>query len=343
MRTIKRQGAEYGDFRSRCGYCGVVWMRSRLIRDRAGLYACPDDQAGRDVVTLSELNAAGAQELRQTPQRDGSDDDKGGEAYITTPSSILSRQELMGWWQPRQSGTILASGFSWIPNVRQFDEGGDVGSRRGAVAQGDPSLQPAYVDGQTNFETDYLESTRRDITEVDANPVIWMVGSFTATGGMFQLRGVGNIPVSEGVGLPPVLQLGYDSATGQIRADATYEGNSGGSGNGTFLSASAALPDANLHLFRITQGISQLELQIDDGTVTTQLTSTESDITGTGTPSVYDKVGYGLRGPVLFADLGFETSHTGRLEEVVVSSSNATTDQLTAMRNYFKAQYPELP
>lgn len=43
-----------------CGYCGVIWRRSQLVRDRSGQLVCPDDRRGRDVATLSFLNAQGA-------------------------------------------------------------------------------------------------------------------------------------------------------------------------------------------------------------------------------------------------------------------------------------------
>lgn len=345
MRTIKRRGAQYGDFRAKCGYCGVMWMRSEMVRDAAAILACPDDQAGKDLVTLARENAAGTMELRERPQRDGADRDVGGDDYATTPASIINRLDLQGWWQPKQSGTIAGGKLNWIPNVRQFSEGGGVGGRRGAVAQGDVPLQPSYTTSAVTFAGDYLESTRDDLLAAGSNPTAWMVGSFTATGGMFLLRGAISIAYSDAPLAPPVLQLGYDSTTNQLRADVTYEGNQAGDGTGTFLSVPAALPDAKLHLFRITQTTTEVQLQVDDGDVATTLTATEGSITGTGTPSAYDRVGYGLRTAISQPDLepGFDLPHTGRLEEVVVMSSNASSSQLTAMRAYFKAQYPELP
>jgi hypothetical protein len=42
-----------------CDYCGIFWYQSDLRKDAAGFYACPDDQSGRDVVTLDRQNAAG--------------------------------------------------------------------------------------------------------------------------------------------------------------------------------------------------------------------------------------------------------------------------------------------
>ena len=65
MRTIGRKwpsSAPKGDFQCMCDYCGVQWRRSQLRRNRAGLLVCPDEGNGRDAVTLSEQNAAGAQE-----------------------------------------------------------------------------------------------------------------------------------------------------------------------------------------------------------------------------------------------------------------------------------------
>lgn len=69
MQTISRRwprNAPRGDAPARCGYCGVIWRRSQLVKDRAGLLACPDDRSGRDIVTLSMLNAQGAKQNRGT-------------------------------------------------------------------------------------------------------------------------------------------------------------------------------------------------------------------------------------------------------------------------------------
>lgn len=46
-----------------CDYCGVYWMRSRMRLDASGYYACPDDQSGRDAVTLSRQNAEGGRSM----------------------------------------------------------------------------------------------------------------------------------------------------------------------------------------------------------------------------------------------------------------------------------------
>jgi len=53
-----------GERKVRCDYCSMMWLRSACRRDAAGLLACPDDQAGRDVVTLDRANAAGALSTR---------------------------------------------------------------------------------------------------------------------------------------------------------------------------------------------------------------------------------------------------------------------------------------
>lgn len=50
------------DVKSRCDYCGVMYYRSQLRRDRSGFLACEEDYGG-DVVSLSEGNAAAAQRL----------------------------------------------------------------------------------------------------------------------------------------------------------------------------------------------------------------------------------------------------------------------------------------
>jgi len=61
MRTIGRKWrGPRGSYPARCSYCGVIWPSDKLVKDRAGMLACPDDRAGRDVVTLSIANAKAA-------------------------------------------------------------------------------------------------------------------------------------------------------------------------------------------------------------------------------------------------------------------------------------------
>lgn len=65
MRTMPRQyqgPAPRGERRYPCDYCGITWYMSQLRRDAAGFYACPDDQSGRDVVTLDRQNATSRNE-----------------------------------------------------------------------------------------------------------------------------------------------------------------------------------------------------------------------------------------------------------------------------------------
>lgn len=67
MRTIGRRwpkSAPRGDAPGRCSYCSVLWRRSLLVKDRSGAYACPQCKDGRDVVTLSLLNARDAAQPR---------------------------------------------------------------------------------------------------------------------------------------------------------------------------------------------------------------------------------------------------------------------------------------
>lgn len=74
MRTMPRRLSTThprGDYRCLCAYCGVLWHRSRLRKDAAGLLACPDDARGRDQVTLNRLNAANARRRRPSYRHDG--------------------------------------------------------------------------------------------------------------------------------------------------------------------------------------------------------------------------------------------------------------------------------
>lgn len=53
--------APRGERRRLCDYCGIPWYQSSLRQDAAGYWACPDDQPGRDTVTLDRLNNAATQ------------------------------------------------------------------------------------------------------------------------------------------------------------------------------------------------------------------------------------------------------------------------------------------
>jgi hypothetical protein len=47
-----------------CDWCGVPWRLSQMTLDAAGHLRCPDDQRGRDGVTLSLVNARAAEKRR---------------------------------------------------------------------------------------------------------------------------------------------------------------------------------------------------------------------------------------------------------------------------------------
>ena len=46
-----------GERQVECAYCGIKWYRSDCVRDASGYLVCPDDQDGRDTVTLDRANA----------------------------------------------------------------------------------------------------------------------------------------------------------------------------------------------------------------------------------------------------------------------------------------------
>lgn len=58
--------APKGDYQAMCDYCGVMWRRSQLKRDRGGKLTCPDEGEGRDAVALAEAEAEAAK--RATPK-----------------------------------------------------------------------------------------------------------------------------------------------------------------------------------------------------------------------------------------------------------------------------------
>lgn len=71
-RTIGRHwDRPRGDYQAACDYCGVMWHRSELVRDEAGLLRCPDEGEGEDIVALTNENAAGASEYMGKLPSDG--------------------------------------------------------------------------------------------------------------------------------------------------------------------------------------------------------------------------------------------------------------------------------
>lgn len=58
MQTIGRKWNSRikGDYAWKCDYCGMMWKRSKLRKDGAGLFVCPQEGPGRDAVTLTRLN-----------------------------------------------------------------------------------------------------------------------------------------------------------------------------------------------------------------------------------------------------------------------------------------------
>ena len=66
MLTIPRKypgSAPPGERKVMCDYCGMAWLRSVCRRDASGFLACPDDQDGRDTVTLDRINAQAAAQV----------------------------------------------------------------------------------------------------------------------------------------------------------------------------------------------------------------------------------------------------------------------------------------
>ncbi len=92
-KTITRhwpKKAPRGDFQQICSYCGVQWRNSQLVKDRSGLWACPDDVRGRDTVTLDEGNATYARQRHGTVYvREGGNFDDDGPAKDGSESPPL--------------------------------------------------------------------------------------------------------------------------------------------------------------------------------------------------------------------------------------------------------------
>lgn len=79
-----------------CSYCGVAYYRSELRRDASGNLACPEDQRGRDSVTLNEGNAA-ALLSRRLPGQTGMPTD----GTVDSPSTDVA--PVVSWNRPAPS------------------------------------------------------------------------------------------------------------------------------------------------------------------------------------------------------------------------------------------------
>lgn len=121
MRTIGLQrpaDSPRGDYATRCDYCGVRWLRSKLRRDASGLLACPDE-TGADMVTLSRANAAAARRPQPKPTDGGgafhatADDSRHLLDLDTAPATIKSRAPAVGY--SGVAPTLLSMRFSkWV-------------------------------------------------------------------------------------------------------------------------------------------------------------------------------------------------------------------------------------
>jgi len=322
MQTIGRKWkGRRGDFQARCAYCGVMWQRSKLWRDRSGNLVCPDEGSGKDATLLSELNAMHASASGGTsPVRDGGGYDLGGDEYRQHPLSILrsggGRAALgdsicCGWWQPAQSGTLGSTGYRWVPNLQRVMNAGD-------VYQPAASLQPPDVSGVPTFSNDYLKSNLGEMLPVNAEPSIWIVGSATEFSRMFH--------VGSGVAGESINGIEITWNNDEFSAGATF---ATGSGNTNVFAAAPG--DSGKHLVVAKMEQASLSIRVDDGDwVTTEVSG------GLGMAVASTVVMYGGGTPA------FPYGTTGTLQEAVLSCEVPSAALFTEMQKYFKRIYPEL-
>lgn len=46
-----------------CSYCGVMWLRTDMVRNADGYLACPDDREGRTAIEIDAQRASDASEV----------------------------------------------------------------------------------------------------------------------------------------------------------------------------------------------------------------------------------------------------------------------------------------
>lgn len=78
MKTIGRKhpNGDPTNYYAICSYCGVLWPRQKLYKDRAKLLVCPDEGTGASALALDEYVAAQGTGRRPNTvvKRDGTPD-----------------------------------------------------------------------------------------------------------------------------------------------------------------------------------------------------------------------------------------------------------------------------
>lgn len=311
MRTIGRHWpskAPRGDFQALCDYCGVMWRRSQLKRDRAGMLACPDDAKGKDGVTLAQENAAQAGQPRgPLAIRDGGNYDNDGQQFKQYPRSILG-DELVGWWAPQR---LLGDGaVRTLKNTPQNDLGAP-----GDVQQGNIARQPVLDGLDLEFDgTDYLVTNNGNLLKSGDSPCIWGVTSQAEAGNHAIASAFSGVTV--GLSITRSLSAGFQTTSNLYSVSGT-------------VTAAAPVTDAGLHLVSARMETDRLVIKVDG----TEYSSAASGTLSAAVPGF--AIGASVDLPVFLA--------SGRVNEVVLTRSVPTAAQIADLEAYFKRTYTELP
>lgn len=72
----KHPTGDPNDYYALCAYCGVLWPRSKMHKDRAKLLVCPDEGEGASALALDEhvANQSVGRRQQTVVKRDGTPD-----------------------------------------------------------------------------------------------------------------------------------------------------------------------------------------------------------------------------------------------------------------------------
>lgn len=134
-----------GDTVKLCSYCGVAYYRSQLRCDASGNLACPEDQRGRDSVTLNEGNAA-ALANRRLPGQTGMPTDGTADSPSTDVAPAVS------WNQPAAStpnggptGQLSVNVVMWLRGDGFTKSNPDLAGIQGFIDQSNSGNSPQSV------------------------------------------------------------------------------------------------------------------------------------------------------------------------------------------------------